>query len=126
MKTDNISIPEYKPSDKKSYYIALEIAIDSIERLYNEHIEKFSFEVIHTPGHADDSVVIYFKDDSAMFVGDFIFKNGVGRTDLGGNYYDLVNSIKKISKYNKSITIYPGHGDYTKLGIEINKLMDFI
>ena len=43
LKTDNISIPEYKPSDKKSYYIALEIAIDSIERLYNEHIEKFSF-----------------------------------------------------------------------------------
>ena len=109
-------------------------ALKFFDNIYDYHnlqeginnIGKFSFEVIHTPGHTDDSIVIYFKDDSAMFVGDFIFKNGVGRTDLGGNYYDLVNSIKKISKYNKSITIYPGHGDYTKLGIEINKLMDFI
>lgn len=43
LKTDNISVPEYKPSDKKNYYIALEIAIENIDRLYKEHVEKFSF-----------------------------------------------------------------------------------
>ena len=58
-----------------------------------------------------------------MFVGDFIFKDGVGRTDLGGDYHDLVSSIKKISKYDKDITLYPGHGDSTKLGREIEKLV---
>ena len=57
-----------------------------------------------------------------MFVGDFIFKDGIGRTDLGGNYSDLLNSIGKISKYNKDITIYPGHGDITKLGRELDNI----
>ena len=87
------------------------------------NIGEFSFEVIYTPGHTDDSIVIYFKKDRVMFVGDFIFKDGVGRTDLGGDYHDLVSSIKKISKYDKDITIYPGHGDCTKLGGEIEKLV---
>ena len=61
-----------------------------------------------------------------MFVGDFIFKDGVGRTDLGGNYYDLLRSIKKISKYDKDITVYPGHGDSTKLGMEMKYLDRFL
>ena len=105
-------------------------AINYFDKIYDYHnldeginkIGKFSFEVIYTPGHTDDSIVIYFKDNNVMFVGDFIFKDGVGRTDLGGSYYDLVKSIKKISKYDKDITIYPGHGEYSKLGIEIEKL----
>lgn len=109
-------------------------ALSYFDNIYDYHnlkeginnIGDFSFEVIYTPGHTDDSIVIYFKDDNVMFVGDFIFKNGVGRTDLGGNYHDLVNSIEKISKYDKSVTLYPGHGDGTKLGIEINKLINFI
>lgn len=50
------------------------------------NIDNFKFEVIYTPGHTDDSICIYFKDNNIMFVGDFIFKNGIGRTDLGGEY----------------------------------------
>lgn len=106
-------------------------AINYFDKIYDYNnlgeginkIGKFSFEVIYTPGHTDDSIVIYFKDNNIMFVGDFIFKDGVGRTDLGGNYYDLVKSIKKISKYDKDIILYPGHGDSTKIGIEIEKLV---
>ena len=40
----------------------------------NYNIENFSFEVIYTLGHTDDSVTYYFKDYNIMFVGDFIFK----------------------------------------------------
>ena len=84
-------------------------------------IGTFTFEVIYTPGHTNDSICIYFKDDNIMFVGDFLFKDGIGRTDLGGNEIDMHNSLIKISKYNKDITIFPGHGDKSKLGIEVNK-----
>jgi len=42
----------------------------------------FSFQVIYTPGHSSDSISFYFPDDNVMFVGDFIFKEGVGRCDL--------------------------------------------
>lgn len=83
-------------------------------------IGKFSFEVIYTLGHKEDCITIYFKDEEVMFTGDFLFKNGVGRTDLpGGNVTDMVNSLNKIKNYNNNIKIYPGHGDYTYLKDEV-------
>ena len=85
-------------------------------------VDEFTFEVIVTKGHTSDSICIYFKEDNIMFTGDFIFKNGIGRTDLGGNYLDMINSINKISKYNKDIKIYPGHGEYSYLGVEIENI----
>ena len=85
------------------------------------NIDKFTFEVIYTKGHTNDSICIYFKEDKVMFVGDFLFKDGIGRTDLGGNDSDMHNSLIKISKYDKDITILPGHGEESKLGIEVGK-----
>lgn len=83
----------------------------------------FNFEVIYTPGHTNDSICIYFKKEKIMFVGDFLFKDGIGRVDLGGNILDMKNSLVKINKYDKDITIYPGHGDKSKLGCEVNKYL---
>ena len=55
-----------------------------------------------------------------MMVGDFIFKNTIGRTDLeGGNIESMMESIRKISLYSKQIRLYPGHGEATTLGDEI-------
>ena len=55
-----------------------------------------------------------------MFVGDFIFKNNIGRCDLpGGNFEEMISSINKIQKYPKEITIYPGHGNKTTLEYEL-------
>jgi len=83
-------------------------------------IDNFKFEVIYTPGHKEDSITIYFNEYKAMFTGDFMFKDGIGRVDLpGGNYSDMLNSLNKIKKYDKYITIYPGHGDKTFLRNEI-------
>ncbi len=85
-------------------------------------IGPFTFEVIYTPGHKEDCISIYFKDEKIMFVGDFIFKDGIGRTDLNdGDIYQMINSLKKISKYDHDIIIYPGHGDKTILGLELDK-----
>lgn len=84
------------------------------EKEYN--ISNFKFDVIYTPGHKEDSITIYFKEDKIMFTGDFIFKGAIGRTDLkGGNDIDMINSLNKIDKYDKDIIIYPGHGDKTTL-----------
>ena len=84
-------------------------------------IDRFNFEVIYTPGHKEDLITIYFKEDKCMFCGDFIFKDSIGRCDLsGGNTIDMMKSIDKIKKYDKGITIYPGHGEITTLRYEIN------
>lgn len=87
------------------------------EKQYN--IGGFCFEVIYTPGHKEDAITIYFKEEKIMFTGDFIFKGTIGRTDLpGGNYIEMLKSLDKINKYDKKIIIYPGHGDETNLGLK--------
>ena len=84
-------------------------------------INKFNFEVIYTPGHKEDAITIYFKEDKVMFSGDFIFRDTIGRWDLpGGDIDEMYESLNKIRLYDKNITIYPGHGDSTTLGYEID------
>ena len=56
-----------------------------------------------------------------MFCGDFIFRDSIGRCDLDdGSISDMITSINKIKKYDKDVIVYPGHGDITTLGYEIN------
>lgn len=84
-------------------------------------IGNFKFEVIYTKGHHNTCITIYFKEDKKMFVGDFIFKGGIGRTDLeDADEKEMIKSLNKIRTYPDNITIYPGHGDITKLGYEKN------
>ena len=86
----------------------------------NLSIGNFSLEVIFTKGHSNDSVCYYFKENKVMFVGDFIFKGTIGRCDLeGGNFNEMLQSLKKIKKYEKVITLYPGHGDKTTIKEEL-------
>lgn len=85
-----------------------------IEKEYE--IGDFKFECIFTPGHSKDSVSFYFKEDNAMFVGDFIFKESIGRCDLpGGSQSEMNESIRKILSYNDDINLYPGHNEFTTL-----------
>ena len=82
-------------------------------------IEDFKFKCIYTPGHSKDSVTFYFEEDKVMFIGDFIFKNSIGRTDLpGGSDVEMQESIKKILEYPDDTKLYPGHNSNTTLGEE--------
>lgn len=81
-------------------------------------IGPFTFDVIYTKGHTNDSVTYYFKNENAMFTGDFLFKGTIGRTDLGGNDKDMKQSLDKIKKFKDDIDVYPGHGPKTTLKYE--------
>ena len=87
------------------------------DKEYN--IGPFNFSIIKNPGHTDDSISFYFEKENTMFVGDFVFKESIGRCDLGGNYQEMEQSINKLKALNKDITLYPGHGDKTNLLYEI-------
>ncbi len=70
-----------------------------------------TLKVFHTPGHSPGSVSIYWPDKKALFTGDLIFKDSVGRTDLpGGNTDQLKKSIKKIAALETEYLL-PGHGE---------------
>lgn len=80
-------------------------------------------KIIHTPGHTPGQCAVYSDIEKFMIVGDTIFKGSIGRTDLpGGDYDALENSIKnKILKFDPDFTIFPGHGDSTKVSIEMTE-----
>lgn len=72
-------------------------------------------KVIYTPGHTQDSVIYYDVNNNIAFVGDTIFKNSVGRTDLpGGNTQQLYKSIdEKIFTLPDETVLYSGHSEPT-------------
>ena len=79
-------------------------------------LEPFKFQVIFNPGHTSDSVSFYFKSFNIMFVGDFIFRCSIGRTDLeDGDFKKMQQSLENLKKIKEDIILYPGHGEKTSL-----------
>ncbi|MCE5097465.1 MBL fold metallo-hydrolase [Staphylococcus devriesei] len=88
-------------------------------------IEDFKFNVLHTPGHSPGSLTFVF--DEFAVVGDTLFNNGIGRTDLyKGDYETLVDSIKdKLFELDGDLPLFPGHGQYTTVDDEqLNPYLD--
>ena len=82
-------------------------------------IGDFTFKCLYTPGHSKDSVSFYFEEEELMLVGDFIFKESIGRTDLpGGSDSEMKTSLEKLKRYPENITLYPGHNEITTLKYE--------
>lgn len=79
-------------------------------------------EVRHCPGHSPGHVVLLWHDADhpLAVVGDVLFSNGVGRTDLwGGSWEDLERSIRTVLYTLPDHTrVIPGHGPETTIGEE--------
>ena len=79
---------------------------------------KMDFQVLETPGHTVGGVCYYMVP--AVFVGDTLFRESVGRTDFpGGNFETLVQSIRtKLFTLPDQTMAYPGHGPETQIAFE--------
>ena len=93
--------------------------------LFFEHLQilkvgEEEIQVRHTPGHSRGHVIFYAPQVSAAIVGDLIFQNGVGRTDLpGGDLDTLMASIRGVLfRFPDETPVYPGHGPATTIGRE--------
>lgn len=77
-------------------------------------------EIRHVPGHCPGNVLFYFPEFKAAFVGDAIFAGGIGRYDLPGGDFDVLESSirDKIYSLPDETVIYPGHGPATSVGRE--------
>lgn len=92
----------------------------SLEMDKSYHLAGFDFKVVACPGHSPGSVSYVFADEEFVMCGDLIFKNTVGRTDLPfADFHELKNSIRReIFTLDPDFTLYPGHGDSTRVGHE--------
>lgn len=78
------------------------------------------FEVRHVPGHCPGNVLFYQAAGKAAFVGDALFNSGVGRWDLPGGSFELLErSIREqIYSLPDDTVVFPGHGQRTTVGAE--------
>jgi glyoxylase-like metal-dependent hydrolase (beta-lactamase superfamily II) len=80
-----------------------------------------AIRVIHTPGHSPGSVCFLTGGEApALFTGDTLFHESIGRTDLwGGSFPRIERSIReRIYSLPEELRVVPGHGDETTIGWE--------
>lgn len=75
----------------------------------------WKFRVIRTPGHTPGSICLYSAEDNVLFSGDTLFRRSIGRTDFGGSYPAILESLDKISSIKEDTLVLPGHGDITTI-----------
>ena len=111
--------PQLNVSTMMGYEVALEPEILLQDGQVFE-AAGMTFRVIHTPGHTKGSCCFYAEEDKALFCGDTIFMESVGRTDFPtGNGRELLDSVRnKVLTLPDDVKIYPGHGPETSVGYE--------
>lgn len=77
-------------------------------------------EILPTPGHTLGGVSLLCREARVLFSGDTLLRGTVGRTDLkGGDWPLLEASIRRqILPLADEIEIYPGHGPQSTVGYE--------
>jgi hydroxyacylglutathione hydrolase len=76
--------------------------------------------VMHTPGHTEGSICLYFPAEKKLIAGDTLFAGSIGRTDLpGGSFDKIMRSLHdKVLALPDETAVVPGHGPLTTIGDE--------
>ncbi len=107
MLTDSTYMPDLPPS-----YPDVEVEGDTILDVAGIEV-KFR----HFPGHCPGCSTIEIGD--AMFSGDFIFEQSIGRVDFpNSNPADMRDSLSRFKQIDYDRTVYPGHGNTTTIARE--------
>jgi hydroxyacylglutathione hydrolase len=79
-----------------------------------------SANVLHTPGHTEGSVCLYFPAQKLLIAGDTLFARSIGRTDLpGGSFQKIMRSLhERVLTLPDETAVIPGHGPVTTIGEE--------
>src|SRR5207248_9061062 len=77
-------------------------------------------DVLHTPGHTEGSICLYFAPEKKLIAGDTLFAGSIGRTDLpGGSYEKIMDSLRgPVMALPDETVVVPGHGPLTTIGQE--------
>ena len=87
-----------KPNFKVDFVLADELDLNGLK-----------LQILHTPGHSPGSISLYWPDGKALYTGDVVFYQAMGRTDiLGGDTKALKQSIDLLSKLEVEYLL-PGH-----------------
>lgn len=77
-------------------------------------------QILHTPGHTEGSICLYFANEKRLIAGDTLFAGSIGRTDLpGGSMQKIIRSLHDtVLALPDETVVVPGHGELTTIGEE--------
>jgi len=77
-----------------------------------------TWRVMHTPGHSPGSICLLAEN--LLVSGDTLFGGSVGRTDLpGGDFALLQESLERLKSLSPGTIILPGHGETSTMEREL-------
>lgn len=120
---DSLLFLENSRTYAKSFGFEIDKPVMPESFLEDGDIVKFGnqqLRAIHAPGHAAGSLCYYHEESGSLVVGDVLFQNSIGRTDLPtGDHDTLIKSIlQSLMTLPEDVTVYPGHGPSTNIGYE--------
>ena len=87
-----------------------------------DHVQAGALQatVLHTPGHTEGSLCLYFAPEKMLFAGDTLFAGSIGRTDLPGGSFDKIMSSLHgpVLSLPDDTIVVPGHGPLTTIADE--------
>ena len=97
--------------------IAIDQIVKDADRL---RVGNLDATVMHTPGHTEGSICLYFPAEQKLIAGDTLFAGSIGRTDLpGGSFDKIMDSLKgRVLALPDETIVVPGHGPETTIGEE--------
>jgi hydroxyacylglutathione hydrolase len=120
-------MPLYEKLKMQAQMFGMEVDDAPTPDLWFEHLEvikvgDLEMEVRHTPGHSPGSVCFVVKNEGIVIVGDVLFAGSIGRTDLwGGSFEVLEKSIREqLYTLPDATRVISGHGPETTIGHEKN------
>jgi glyoxylase-like metal-dependent hydrolase (beta-lactamase superfamily II) len=120
-------LPVYRSVPEHGRLFGFEIAPPPDPDLWMEHGDRISvgsleLEVRHTPGHSPGGVsfLVHGAPEPLVIVGDVLFAGSIGRTDLPGGSFDILErSIREqIYTLSDETRVLSGHGPATTIGRE--------
>lgn len=77
-------------------------------------------EIRFTPGHSPGSISLYHQAGGFIIGGDVLFNGSVGRTDLPGGSFEILEKSIREQFYTlpDETIVYSGHGPATTVGFE--------
>lgn len=89
-------------------------------------LDGLEMQIYLTPGHSPGSVCLYWSAQKALFTGDLVFKDGLGRTDLpGGDGAKIKESIQRMARLDVELLL-SGHGEIISGAREVRSNFDRI
>ncbi|KAF8842548.1 Metallo-hydrolase/oxidoreductase [Paxillus ammoniavirescens] len=114
------SIPPnaYTPSPSGSLFHDLQHGQSfPIARLDASSDPEASLQVIHSPGHTEDSICLLFPSDNALYTADTVLGQGTAVFEDLATYISTLRSL--LSHRDKYSILYPGHGPVVQNGTQL-------